>query len=67
MTETTKTLRMRLNISRTSKGYSIDSTVETTDINQDFGEMAELQEAVLMNRMRSLMKKAKAEYPKEAE
>lgn len=72
MSEQHKSIRIRVNVSRTAKGFSVDATTEF-GINQD-GEMAtrgdwrelsEQLEAVALERLESVMAKLNAEYPRE--
>ena len=64
MTDQYKPMRVRVNASRTAKGYSVDATVEGTELVEQ--EWAERLEAQALKRLESLMAKLNAQYPRES-
>lgn len=67
MAEPTKSMRVRVNASRTAKGYSVDATAEMTGSFPD--EMAtqvlDDLEGIALTRLDHLMAKLNAKYPRE--
>ncbi len=65
-THGTKSMRIRVNASRTAKGYSVDATCELTHADPDMGyeAMGEQMQEVVLHRLESLMAKLNAEYPR---
>lgn len=62
MTEPTKPMRIRINASRTAKGYSVEATVEGTELVEQ--EWAERLEAQALTRLGSLMAMLNDQYPR---
>lgn len=65
-----KTMRLRVNASRTLKGYSVDATAEITDsadtdIDSWWTGVGQYLEAIALDRLESLMAKLNAQYPRE--
>ena len=69
MTDQPKSMRIRVNASRTAKGYSVDATAEITGAladDQSFTNLGAQLENVALDRLESLMAKLNAQYPREA-
>jgi hypothetical protein len=63
MTEQTKSMRIRVNASRTAKGYSVEATLENTELVEL--DWAERLEAQALTRLGSLMAMLNDQYPRE--
>ncbi len=58
-------MRVRVNASRTAKGYSVDATCELT--HPDYlGEVGQHLQDIALKRLELLMAKLNAQYPREA-
>ena len=69
MTEPTKSMRIRVNASRTSKGYSVDATCEILRGVEDFEaweDVGQLLENRSLERLETVMAKLSEQYPREA-
>lgn len=69
MSEQTKSMRIRVNTSRTQKGFSTDGTCEVTWDKPEalsWREMGEVLEEVVLERHESVMAKLNAQYPRES-
>lgn len=61
-----KTMRIRVNTSRTAKGYSTDATVEVSSDGVDWRELGQRLEEIVLERQTTVMAKLDAKYPREA-
>ena len=61
-----KSMRIRVNTSRTAKGYSIDATVEISSDGVDWRELGQRLEEIVLERQTTVMAKLDARYPREA-
>lgn len=63
MTEPTKSMRIRVNASRTAKGWSIDATIDTTELVQP--EWADDLQRQAMGRLELVIAELNDQYPRE--
>lgn len=59
-----KSMRIRVNTSRTAKGYSTDATVEISSDGPDWRELGQRLEDIVLERQTTVMAKLDAKYPR---